>query len=42
VGDFFKGVYTYAWFVGLAIAALVYALGMNGRMASPQLEPAKT
>src|SRR6185369_12384077 len=42
VGDFFKGVYTYAWFVGLAIAALVYALGMGGRMASPQLEPSKT
>ena len=29
VGDFFKGVYTYAWFVGLAIAAVVYWLGMR-------------
>jgi nucleobase:cation symporter-1, NCS1 family len=42
VGSFFKGVYTYAWFVGLAIAALVYGLGMGGRMQSPELEPAKT
>jgi len=29
VGDFFKGVYTYAWFVGLAIAAVVYGVGMK-------------
>ena len=29
VGDFFKGVYTYAWFIGLAIAAVVYGLGMK-------------
>jgi len=34
VGDFFKGVYTYAWFIGLAIAAIVYRLGMNGKMKS--------
>ena len=31
VGDFFKGVYTYAWFVGVAIAAVVYRIGMNGK-----------
>jgi len=31
VGGFFKGVYTYAWFVGLAIAAAVYGLGMRGK-----------
>ena len=31
VGGFFKGVYTYAWFVGLAIAAVVYWLGMRGK-----------
>ncbi len=29
VGSFFKGVYTYAWFVGLAIAAVAYGLGMK-------------
>ncbi len=32
VGDFFKGVYTYAWFIGLGIAATVYRIGMNGKM----------
>jgi nucleobase:cation symporter-1, NCS1 family len=42
VGEFFKGVYTYAWFVGLAIAALVYGIGMSGRMVSPELEPSQT
>ncbi|MEO8102909.1 MAG: NCS1 family nucleobase:cation symporter-1 [Betaproteobacteria bacterium] len=31
VGNFFKGVYTYAWFVGLGIAAAVYGLGMKGK-----------
>ncbi len=34
VGAFFKGVYTYAWFVGLAIAAVVYGLGMSGKRQS--------
>ena len=29
VGDFFKGVYTYAWFIGLAIAAVAYGVGMK-------------
>ena len=32
VGDFFKGVYTYAWFVGVAIAAIVYRIGMNSKI----------
>ena len=32
VGDFFKGVYTYAWFIGLGIAAVVYRIGMNSKM----------
>ena len=31
VGDVFKTIYTYAWFVGVAIAALVYGVLMNGR-----------
>jgi NCS1 family nucleobase:cation symporter-1 len=34
VGGFFKGVYTYAWFVGLAIAAVIYWLGMRGKAKS--------
>ncbi len=36
VGDAFKTIYTYAWFVGVAIAAVVYGLmmkGMEGRGA---------
>ena len=37
VGDFFKGVYTYAWFVGVAIAAIVYRIGMNGKILRPQV-----
>ena len=31
VGDGFKTVYTYAWFVGVAIAALVYGVMMKGK-----------
>ncbi|RRN62890.1 NCS1 family nucleobase:cation symporter-1 [Caulobacter sp. 602-1] len=31
VGGFWTGLYTYAWFVGLAIAALIYGLMMRGR-----------
>ncbi|MBL8510427.1 MAG: NCS1 family nucleobase:cation symporter-1 [Betaproteobacteria bacterium] len=31
VGAFFKAVYTYAWFVGVAIAALIYRIGMKGK-----------
>jgi len=33
VGDGFKLIYTYAWFVGIAIAALVYGILMKGRSA---------
>lgn len=32
VGEVFKQIYAYAWFVGLAIAAVVYRLGMAGQM----------
>jgi NCS1 family nucleobase:cation symporter-1 len=31
VGDVFKSVYTYAWFVGVAIAGAVYGVLMRGR-----------
>ncbi len=31
VGDTFKGIYTYAWFVGIAISALVYGVLMKGK-----------
>ncbi|TFW13745.1 nitrate reductase [Massilia arenosa] len=33
VGDVFKTIYTYAWFVGLAISAVVYGAMMKGRTA---------
>jgi len=33
VGEAFKTIYTYAWFVGVVIAALVYGLMMKGRTA---------
>jgi NCS1 family nucleobase:cation symporter-1 len=36
VGGFFKGVYTYAWFVGLGIAAVVYGIGMTAKAKSHQ------
>jgi NCS1 family nucleobase:cation symporter-1 len=39
VGDLFKTVYTYAWFVGIAISALVYGALMKGR-AVPALSAA--
>jgi len=32
VADIFKQVYTYAWFIGLGIAALVYRLAMAGKV----------
>ncbi|MBU6502409.1 MAG: NCS1 family nucleobase:cation symporter-1 [Burkholderiales bacterium] len=39
VSGTFKGIYTYAWFVGLALAALVYGVLMKGKgvpvMSSP-------
>jgi NCS1 family nucleobase:cation symporter-1 len=34
VGGAFKTIYTYAWFVGLAIAAATYRVGMG--IARPQ------
>jgi NCS1 family nucleobase:cation symporter-1 len=39
VGSGLKTVYTYAWFVGIAISAVVYGLMMKGR-AAPALRPA--
>ena len=39
VGDAFKTIYTYAWFVGVAISALVYGLMMSGKRV-PALRPA--
>ena len=39
VGGFFKGVYTYAWFVGLAIAAVAYGLGMSRKTKAIRTEP---
>jgi nucleobase:cation symporter-1, NCS1 family len=36
--DAFKGIYTYAWFVGLAIAAIVYGVLMKfGKSARPSI-----
>ena len=34
VGGFFKAIYSYAWFVGLAIAAVVYGIGMTAKSKS--------
>lgn len=34
VGEGFKQIYTYAWFIGLAIAAVVYRLGMARHAAA--------
>jgi NCS1 family nucleobase:cation symporter-1 len=34
VGDLFRQIYTYAWFVGLGIAAVVYRVGMAGKVAA--------
>ncbi len=39
VADGFKTVYTYAWFVGIAISGLVYGVMMKGK-ALPSLHPA--
>jgi NCS1 family nucleobase:cation symporter-1 len=33
VGDLFKTLYTYAWFVGIAISAVVYGIMMKGKAA---------
>jgi NCS1 family nucleobase:cation symporter-1 len=40
VGSGFKTIYTYAWFVGIAISALVYGVMMKGR-ASPAIAVAQ-
>lgn len=40
VGETFKLIYTYAWFIGLAIAAVVYRVAMAGRVAAPALTKA--
>ncbi len=32
VGDLFKTIYTYAWFVGVAISAVIYGAFMQGRV----------
>ncbi|MEJ7805124.1 MAG: NCS1 family nucleobase:cation symporter-1 [Telluria sp.] len=34
VGDVFKTLYTYAWFVGIAISAVIYGALMRGRVTS--------
>ncbi len=34
VGDAFKTIYTYAWFVGIAISALVYGVMMKGKVVA--------
>jgi NCS1 family nucleobase:cation symporter-1 len=39
VGEGFKTIYTYAWFVGMAISALVYGVMMKGT-ALPAMRPA--
>jgi NCS1 family nucleobase:cation symporter-1 len=39
VGDTFKTIYTYAWFVGVVISAIVYGLMMKGK-ALPAMSPA--
>jgi NCS1 family nucleobase:cation symporter-1 len=33
VSETFKTIYTYAWFIGVVIAAIVYGLMMKGRTA---------
>ncbi len=40
VGDGFKTIYTYAWFVGIAISAVVYGVMMKGR-ALPMAQAAR-
>jgi nucleobase:cation symporter-1, NCS1 family len=39
VGEGFKLIYTYAWFVGIAISAIVYGVIMKGKVL-PALRPA--
>ncbi|GGX84517.1 nitrate reductase [Massilia dura] len=40
VGDAFKTIYTYAWFVGIAIAAAVYGVLMRAPARAGKLHPA--
>jgi NCS1 family nucleobase:cation symporter-1 len=40
VGDGFKIIYTYAWFVGIAIAAAVYGVMMKGKTVPAVTAPA--
>ena len=43
VDEAFKTIYTYAWFVGVVIAAIVYGLMMKGRTApAPRAAPTYT
>jgi NCS1 family nucleobase:cation symporter-1 len=42
VGAGFKTIYTYAWFVGIAIAAVVYGLMMKGRAVPAMTAAHKT
>ena len=37
VGNVFKSIYAYAWFVGVAIAAVVYRIGMLGHQPAMQM-----
>jgi NCS1 family nucleobase:cation symporter-1 len=39
VGEIFKTIYTYAWFIGVVISAIVYGLMMKGK-ALPAMSPA--
>ncbi|HEX8403889.1 MAG TPA: cytosine permease, partial [Duganella sp.] len=41
VGDGFKTIYTYAWFVGIAIAAVVYGVMMKGKTVPAVTAPAR-
>jgi NCS1 family nucleobase:cation symporter-1 len=40
VGAGFKTIYTYAWFVGIAISALVYGVMMKGKAVPAIRAPA--
>ena len=42
VGDVFKSIYAYAWFVGVAIAAVVYRVGMLGQQPAMQVTMNRT
>ena len=42
VGGIFKTIYTYAWFVGIAISAVVYGALMKGRTVPAMSAAART